>query len=38
MARVLILVSNDWLKLWPTDYLRQLGVVLISEDGSKQSE
>ena len=29
---------HDWLKLWPTDYLRQLGVVLINENGSKQSE
>ena len=25
---------HDWLKLWPTDYLRQLGVVLINEDYS----
>lgn len=23
---------HDWLKLWPTDYLRQLGVVLINKD------
>jgi hypothetical protein len=25
---------HDWSKLWPGDYLRQLGVVLINEDSS----
>jgi len=28
---------HDWMRLWPTDYLRQLGVVLVKEELSQQS-